>query len=246
VVVDHCSVAWFGDEGFIANTGDMSDPLGNVTVSWSIFAEGLKDPGTMTDPCVPYGCDRGAVTVRGEMTSTTSIHHNLLMNNYAANPRVGGDGQFEVVNNVVSGWVEGLAVIPDTGSTGLDVDVIGNHYVNPLGSEFEVYPDTTNASVSIYLEDNLGPNRTNDDDPETAVMPSGNDGLVAASPHTSTGLTVHPAARVQQLVLDNAGATLPCRDVVDAAFVEAVRMGEAKNIEALSETMVDPSFNCAQ
>ena len=91
VIADHISTAW--------STNDLVSVLDstNVTVQWSILADGLYSTNTTNNP---QGC--GSVLRYGY--GALSFNHNLYANNYSANPYLDDNLSLDFVNNVIYNW----------------------------------------------------------------------------------------------------------------------------------------------
>ena len=161
VIIDHCSLSWATDE-VVSTWFDSSD----VTVQWSIIAEGLDD-STHTE-----GPHSKGVLI-GDQSTRVSLHHNLLAHNVDRNPRVKG-GDVDYVNNVIYN-AQRTPVRSD------NKDNITSARFNLIGNFFKYGPDSTwpyeitiqslsSVELGAYVHDNLGPNRPVDSLPDDAVV----------------------------------------------------------------------------
>lgn len=232
VVVDHCSMSWATDE--ILDLGWPGLPgVHDVTIQWSILAEGLKSPASDWDSkgvlAAKAGCER------------VSFHHNLLAHNQDRNPRVGSEGRWDLVNNLVYGPGRSNADLFDLESQPILANFVGNLVrkgpgSHPyLGSELKIYEDGDDGpGFAVYIRDNLGPNRPTGTEPETAILSCftvyGTPPHPACDPlpyivserHDFPPVTTYPAAALMDRLLPAVGATRPVRDAVDTCLVDGV------------------------
>ena len=93
IIADHVSASWSAnDEVSVLNSS-------NVTVQWSIMADGLN-PSSACSPSTNQ--DNGSLLRYG--SGILSFHHNLYADNYNANPRLGDNLSLDFVNNVIYDW----------------------------------------------------------------------------------------------------------------------------------------------
>jgi hypothetical protein len=248
VLIDHVTAAWAMDENMDAWGSE------DVTFQWSILAEGLVQGGHEKGPH-----SMGSLQGGGARRITT--HHCLFTGNVDRNPLVygprpaapgeaslpAGPWRFDVVNNLVYNYWNGAKT-----RLGAQVNFIGNHFLPgpqtaPQRAEILVAPSDPPATV--YLHDNLGPNRGADDAQEALLwLPD------AAAPHgfrrwsrdwaaaggfpaqylaetpfpapRAARVRAEPAAQVRDSVLASAGAWP--RDREDLRLVEEVRQGQGR------------------
>lgn len=254
IMIDHCSCEWGLDENisFYRHMFDIKDgngrlknPTVNVTIQNTISAKALDN----------WNHSFGS-TIGGE---NTTFMRNLWSSNAGRNPSIGWGGVFNFVNNVIFNWEYRTA---DGGDFTMMCNFINNYYkpgpvtpknkpiayriVNPEGRSGDMLPwrqfgrvyatgnivegndDVTrdNWAGGIQLTDKDGYQGTQED---MRMMRSN-------EPFEMAPLTVMAAADAFSWVLNNAGATLPCRDIVDQRITEEVRTGEPyyiKNYEKL-------------
>lgn len=240
IIIDHCSTSWGLDENIslyrhMYNPGagyqDEKLPTVNITIQNTISAEALDT----------YNHAFGS-TLGGE---NCSFMRNLWACNAGRNPSIGWFSVFNFVNNVVFNWkhrtIDGgdyrsqyniinnyfkpgpitpkddpvghRILKPESGRSKLKYREFGRAYVT--GNIMEGYPKITannwDGGVQVEDMDNAG---------EYAVD------MRVEKPLPMPRLTIMPAKDAYQYVLDNAGATLPVRDAVDARVVEQVRTGK--------------------
>ncbi|MET0392624.1 MAG: polysaccharide lyase [Chitinophagaceae bacterium] len=239
IMIDHVSATWGLDENmsmyrhmYNDSTGAIEQKLGtvNITIQNSIFGEALDT----------WNHAFGS-TLGGE---NCTFMRNLWANNAGRNPSIGWNGIFNFVNNVVFNWVHrsvdggdyraqyniinnyfqpgpatpknnvGHRILkPESGRSKLKYHVYGRAYVN--GNIMEGYPEITkdnwNGGVQVEELPNAGEYKAE---------------MKWDTPLPMPALTILPAADARKYVLENAGATLPKRDAVDARIIEQVRTGK--------------------
>lgn len=211
IVVDHCSLSWAVDEN-LAVTGNSRD----VTVQWSVIAEGLHDS---THPKGPHSMG-DLIGSRGDV----SLHHNLYAHNDARNPRIGGGPKtVDFVNNVIYNF--GSMAGRLSARRLVRVNYVGN-VVRPGPSS---HPDAVALGmpnpypVEVFARDNVLPRRgLVDDDFE---------GTLVKARHPAPPVTTSPAQDAYEAVLRSAGATRPRRDAIDARIVASVRERSGRVID---------------
>jgi hypothetical protein len=213
VVVDHCSFSWSVDE--VVNTWyDAHD----ITVQWCLMSEGLHEPKDRK------GAGSKGPLFGGKGSDRISVHHCLMAHNVGRNPMVKAGGLVDLVNNVIF-VPRTVAAVVDGELGTCHVNLVGNTVVAPNGDGL-VYGVAVLGPrpVSLYVQGNLGPHRTSDDQPDALFVSPQNVGrnrLAArreAPPITSTSAVV-----AYDAVLAGAGCALPRRDAVDERVVADVR-----------------------
>lgn len=259
IMIDHCSCEWGLDENisFYRHMFDMHDgkpmekkPTVNVTIQNTISAKALDT----------WNHAFGS-TIGGE---NTTFMRNLWADNTGRNPSVGWAGVFNFVNNVVYNWVHRTA---DGGEYKSMFNFINNYYKpGPLtdkdspvghritksesrskglfpfkqfgrvyadGNIMEGYPEITrdNWNGGIQTADKDGET----DETELALMRSN-------EPFEMAYLTVMGTEQAYDWVLSNAGATIPCRDIVDQRICEEVRTGIAYYVQDYEQKVKDNPY----
>lgn len=241
VILDHNSFAWAQDD-----TGTWNF-VHDVTWQWNILAEAKN---THTGPLDMKGINgkgnnHGVEPGNGMALSNISIHHNFLVNNFARNPALSGNGPIELVNNLIYNYAAFGTQIQNRGG-GTRLNIIGNYYkAGPdtfanryalLVDQAMIYDVGTysleQTSESMYVHDNLSPQRTASSQPEwnvvgycastgvycTAAAPSSFQ-RTTPWPSSRFPITISSAANVPAIVLSGVGANLPSRDTTDARLV---------------------------
>jgi pectate lyase len=203
VIVDHVSTSWAPDENLNLHRTNY-----NVTVQWSILAEGL----------MPHS--KGTLTC----SSTTScqsltLHHNLYISNRDRNPNVNStpDGAIDFINNVVHN--------PKTEFVEVWAQV-GGSWVNLVGNSFRKGPSTWNGAHAIGYHDGgaTGSPRIYQagNASEVPLLAPEAAPLVSVKPVRPLSVGKEDAARAYRRVLGAAGAGACPRDAVDRRLVAEV------------------------
>ncbi len=228
IIIDHCSMSWAVDEvgSFYDNT--------NFTMQWCILSESLFE-SQHNKGRHGYGGIWGG--------HGATFHHNILAHHSSRNPRFNGSRytkrpDLELVdhrNNVIYNWINS-----SMGGEAGSHNMVANYYkfgpATNTGSIRHriVSPGFTDADPlgKWYIADNFVTGNTT---VTTNNWNGGVQGLTASQLEQARALEPFPFAPVHTQtaqeaflsVLENAGATLPRRDIVDARIMEEVRTGTA-------------------
>lgn len=181
------------------------------------------------------GNNHGVEPGNGMALSNISIHHNFLVNNFARNPALSGNGPIELVNNLIYNYAAFGTQIQNRGG-GTRLNIIGNYYkAGPdtfanryalLVDQAMIYDVGTysleQTSESMYVHDNLSPQRTASSQPEwnvvgycastgvycTAAAPSSFQ-RTTPWPSSRFPITISSAANVPAIVLSGVGQIYP-------------------------------------
>lgn len=239
IMIDHCSCSWGLDENisfyrhmFDPGAGIKEEklPTVNVTIQNTISAQSLDT----------YNHAFGS-TLGGE---NCSFVRNLWADNAGRNPSIGWNGVFNFVNNVVYNWnhrsVDGgdytalyniinnyykpgpvtskgnvghRILKPESGRAKLGYLVFGRVYAN--GNIMEGYPEITkdNWAGGIQVEEQ----------PDTKGY---TENMKWDKPFPMPQFPIMSAQEAFDFVLENAGAYLPKRDIVDQRVLKQVKTGE--------------------
>ena len=259
IMIDHCSCEWGLDENisFYRHMFDLNDgkpkrktPTVNVTIQNTISAKALDT----------WNHAFGS-TIGGE---NTTFMRNLWADNTGRNPSVGWAGVFNFINNVVYNWVHRTA---DGGEFKSMFNFINNYYKpGPLtpkeslvghrfikaesrseglfpfkqfgrvyanGNIMEGYPEITkdNWTGGIQIDDH----NAEIDETVMALMRSN-------EPFNMPYVSIMDTRGAYQWVLNYAGATIPCRDIVDQRICEEVRTGKAYYVEDYEKKVKDNPY----
>ncbi|MBR5820514.1 MAG: polysaccharide lyase [Alistipes sp.] len=252
IMIDHCSCTWGLDENisFYRHMYDMSEgfyqartekyPTVNVTIQNTISAKALDT----------YNHAFGS-TLGGE---NASFMRNLWASNVGRNPSVGWNGVFNFVNNVLFNWhmrtvdggdytamfnminnyykpgpatpknspVSHRILKPESGRSKHPYKQYGRVYAhgNIMEGNAEVTADNWNGGIQVEERHNAGE--------FTEQMRSN-------KPFAMPYVKIMSATEAYDYVLNNVGATIPCRDKVDEIIVNEVRTGEIYYEKKLSK-----------
>jgi hypothetical protein len=243
IMIDHCSCEWGLDENisFYRHMLDMKDgkerqktPTVNVTIQNTISAKALDN----------WNHSFGS-TIGGE---NTTFARNLWASNTGRNPSIGWGGVFTFVNNVVFNWLNRTA---DGGDFRMMCNFINNYYkpgpvtpkgdpvayriINPEGRSGRMFP--WRQFGRVYASGNVieGNEKVSHDNWAGGIQLIDKDGYKGTSEDMQmmrsneqfemAPMSIMPAKEAYCWVLENVGATLPCRDVVDQRIIEEVRTG---------------------
>ncbi len=237
IMIDHCSCQWGCDENIsfyrhmYPTKGEKRAklPTVNVTIQNTISAKGLDT----------WNHAFGS-TLGGE---NCSFMRNLWASNTGRNPSIGWNGVFNFVNNVVFNWLHRTA---DGGDHTAMFNFINNYYkpgpATPNGSikerilrvQSRKTPDGILMYPRVYATGNIveGNDRVNKDNWNGGIQIDGVEGkdyvigqIRFNDPFAMPFITTISAEETYDYVLQNAGATLPKRDLVDQRIIEEVRTG---------------------
>ena len=259
-MIDHCSCEWGLDENisFYRHMIDIKDgkerqktPTVNVTIQNTISAKALDN----------WNHSFGS-TIGGE---NTTFMRNLWASNTGRNPSIGWGGVFNFVNNVIFNWQHRTA---DGGDYTMMCNFINNYYkpgpvtpknkpiayriVNPEGRSGKMLP--WRQFGRVYAAGNIveGNDVVTRDNWAGGIQLTDKDGYKGTSndmqmmrsdePFAMAPLTVMGAEEALTWVLEHAGATLPCRDIVDQRIVEEVRTGVPYYIKDYEKRVKDNPY----
>jgi formylglycine-generating enzyme required for sulfatase activity/pectate lyase len=238
VIVDHCSTSWSTDEVF--------SPEGrNITVQWCIIAEGLDRSFH------PKGKHSKGSIIRGFDAGIT-FHHNLYAHNADRNPKMESIANLpglllDFCNNVIYDWGY------QSGYSGVDygrLNYVGNYLrAGPSTGKrdrFAFRPGGERTKVFIAGNELAG----------DAAATANNELLIkwdgpslqqvlVTEPFPAPHLTTQPVAEARRLVLAQAGATLPRRDLLDQRLAREAEAGTGKIINSQEDVGGWPALGSA-
>ncbi|MCB0640740.1 MAG: pectate lyase [Phaeodactylibacter sp.] len=230
VMLDHLSTSWSVDECMSVYHCD------SITVQWCIISESLSTSNHA----------KGAHGYGGIWGSNYgTYHHNLFAHHSSRNPRMAsGSGNTDHRNNVIYNWgfqsLYGGERVEKRSETYIfsNFNIVGNYYKpGPATLPGEVQYRIANPSYrnetdfgNWYIADNLveGNTLVSADNWQGGVqteLPLEQIRLHEAWP--SMRIEQQTAEAAYQLVLAQAGATLPTRDAIDIRILQEVRGGYA-------------------
>lgn len=238
VILDHCSIAWGCDETL--DIGPYGGSVYDVTVSWSIIAQGLDDPAPESNH--GYGFN-----VHGKYGATThtrvSSHHNYVAHFRDRLPYVTYNAFVDWRNNVVYNWQGRLSqqvqqlngyttranfisnyskTGPLTGSVTCGSTCGGIFYCGTAGN---CLASASEAAQQLYTSGNAG---CGGNDAYTGwssgatFLSNISTGFYRSSPHATTDIPVTTTTMTldyAKTILASVGATKPSRDSIDVGFV---------------------------
>lgn len=228
VVLDHISASWGEDE-----TVSIWAGAHDVTISWSIIAEGLRQSRH------PKGAHSAGLLI-GDRSYNVSVHHTLLAHNDIRNPLVKEGGTHDFVNNVVYNWGT-LAVEVKADESNTFLNFVGNLFLPGPSTKAGLYEIILEENIDprLYLAGNLGPHRPEGSLDEWALVglgygeqPAPAHPFRSPAPFPAPPVTALPAQEALDLVLTQAGATRPVRDPVDERIVQEARLGTGRIIDS--------------
>ncbi|BCS84828.1 hypothetical protein prwr041_07210 [Prevotella herbatica] len=242
IMIDHCSCEWGLDENisFYRHMFDLGDAIGsrkeptvNVTIQNTISAKALDT----------YNHAFGS-TIGGE---NASFMRNLWADNTGRNPSIGWGGVFNFVNNVIYNWVHRTA---DGGEFSTMSNFVNNYYkpgpLTPKDSNVGwriVKSESRSGKLfpfkqfgRVYADGNIveGYDAITKNNWAGGIQTADKDGDLAEDelaimhskePFVMPHITILPNDQTFDYVLNNVGATIPKRDIVDQRVVDEVRTG---------------------
>jgi hypothetical protein len=252
VVIDHVSVTWSLDENF--STYLPKGVMTNVTVSNSLFAEGLKysiHAEDDTDPLTPRKGHSMAALIDHKITNMTFIG-NLFAHNHDRHPRMKeAITNFEWLNNLIynyggiSSW-NGMNMTASPTLAGNKINFVGNFYKKGFNSPSPNFPNihwekSTPLSTRVYAKDNIGPARPTN---------SGDEWAISELPETMRSLTpLFPISSVirepvsnSERVLATGGARPWARYASDSRIVREAETSTGTHKDCVAECPAGAGF----
>ncbi len=237
ILIDHCSASWATDENLTMTHA------GRSTVSYSIAAEGLDYANPQQ---TPPNHSEGGLWGSAAPDGRSSMHHMLFAHNRLRNPRTTAGADIPPVltlyNSVVYNWSE---YATHTGSQRVFLQWLANMYVpgpdtpaatRSIGFQFHGDPgarvfargNVLEGSPAATADNRLAVGHNN----KFKNMPAAEKAaMVVDQPFAELPPGLQTAGQALATVLDEAGATLPARDSVDARIVASVRHRTGRVIE---------------
>jgi hypothetical protein len=223
LIIDHCSMSWSVDE-----TASFYDNE-KFTLQWCLISESLDNAGHPKGPH-GYGGIWGGTGV--------SFHHNLLASHTSRNPRFCGaryhpdtmDSELvDFRNNVIFNWGFNSSYGGEMGKQ----NMINNYYKSGPATKQSVRNRIVEPYDSLgrwYIDGNYVDGYP---DVSTNNWQGGVQGKYAksseirvSSPFPTADVLTQSAEEAYILVLKNAGAILPKRDVLDERIVNETKTGK--------------------
>lgn len=254
LIIDHVSASWSVDETMSIYHCE------NITVQWCLVSESMYHSNHV----------KGAHGYGGIWGSNYgTYHHNLLAHHGSRNPRfASGSGYTDYRNNVIYNWGYNSAYGGEKQQKGNPkfnfsvINMVANYYKpGPSTIPGEVTHrianptsrDLANDFGKWYVADNVvhGNTAVTNNNWSGGVQPQHGSSYLAGfkldQPFASMPIDQQTAGGAYSSVLDNVGATLPKRDIVDARIVDETRGGYA-TYEGITyeqnKGVADPSKKC--
>jgi len=241
LIVDHVSASWSEDEVMSIYHCD------SITVQWCIISEALFDSNHPDDANTSVDAPHGFGGIWG--SNYGSYHHNLIADNASRNIRMAsGSGYTDYRNNVIYNWGYNTCYggenqqVGDSRFSFSKFNIVNNYYkpgpaTEPGERAYRIinpsFRNNTSDFGKWYVAGNVieGNNKVTTDNWDGGVQPKGgkaNLNLVKLEKAwSSMPINQQSAKGTFNLVLQNAGATLPKRDPVDTRIVNDARGGYA-------------------
>jgi pectate lyase len=232
IVLDHCTVMWATDENI-----SITDLARNITVQWSIVAEGLFR-STHRE-----GAHSMGALFHQDATRMT-FHRNLFAHHNYRNPQVASRGVLEWINNIVydTGSAAGILQTQNAADRNF-VDAIGN--VNKLGPSsdhagsrfrYSWREGLTVGVSSLFVRDNLDWNRTNNQSDQRLVVAPALWKWITGQRHVTTSdVPIASPTDAYETVITEAGARLPCPSESERRIARETREGTGSFIDHPNE-----------
>lgn len=237
VIIDHSSFEWGTDEN-LSLTGNNR----NITVQWSIIAEGLLKHS--------MGSIIGAA-------GGVSVHHSLYAHNGTRNPRLGGIGGRNPIidfrNNAIYDW---------RGNSGYNsweavrINYVGNYLKPGPSTPPKVRGRAMNPGsrfTRLYIADSVIEGLPEQSADNWLMVEPGTDNWIkgqnvretcgVTAPFPVPPVSTQTAASAFEEILRSAGATLPVRDAVDRRIVYQVRSGTGRLLERPEDAGPRPIYS---
>jgi hypothetical protein len=216
-VVDHVSASWAIDENV-----STWYPLKNVTISNCLISEALNNS------IHPKGNHSMGILL-GDGAHNMTLVGNLFAHNAERNPRIKGDVEAVIINNVFyNSGGQNFSVIGHNSGPNL-VTVVGNIFLagpnTPAKSKPLAFTNETSEGSKVYFYYNQTPEVINFLSPYAVPTP----------PIWHESLAISPLSGIEEQVLSKAGARPADRDVIDTRIVNEVRNREGKIIDSQSQ-----------
>ncbi|MDD3320565.1 MAG: pectate lyase [Paludibacter sp.] len=235
IILDHISASWSVDETMSVYHND------SITIQWCIISESMFNSNHV----------KGAHGFGGIWGSNYgTYHHNLIADHGSRNPRMAsGSGFMDYRNNVIYNWGYNSCYGGENQQVGTPrfnfskFNIVANYYKpGPATQTGNVSyricnPAMRNNETSDfgkwYVAENVvvGNEKVTADNWDGGVQPSGGDKnlpfVKMEKPWEAMPINQQTAEKAYELVLQNAGATLPKRDIVDTRIVNDARTGVA-------------------
>jgi hypothetical protein len=225
LILDHVSASWSVDETMSIYHCE------NITVQWCLITESMFNSNHVKDM-------HGFGGIWG--SNYSSYHHNLIAHHSSRNPRfASGCGNTDYRNNVLYNWGYRSCYGAEAQQKGNEkfnfstINMVANYYkpgpatAPDKKAEFaDPSSRGDNDNGRWYVADNFmqgSPSVTVDN----WIGVRGSSYIKLDQPWDAMSINLQTAEEAYKSVLNNAGATVPKRDVVDARIIGEARNGTA-------------------
>jgi hypothetical protein len=235
VVFDHCSASWSEDECFSVINSH------HITIQYCIIAEALNHSHHQEGHGVQ---DHSMGSILEAAHGGISLHHCIYASNRTRNPKPSGvsgtDAIVDLRNNVIYNWGDRASYT--SRETEVDVNYIAN-YLKPGPSSKQVPAILVQSEkVKVFITGNIMIGNEEGTKDNRKLVKSDYDGTVVDQEFPVPPVHTEDAAEAYKSVLENAGATLPRRDAVDARIVAYIQEGKGKIIDSQKEVGGWPEY----
>ncbi len=224
-IIDHCSMSWATDEVM------SSFGASNITVQWSIIAEGLSRSFH------PKGEHSKGSILSGDGGIT--IHHCIYAHNSARNPRVHG-AQLDFRNNLIYNWGYRCGY---TREAPCFVNYVNNYFKpGPSTREkqravlFEAGDDTLrmmwSGNVLEGFPEHTLDNRNMLRPPKNMPTEEAMTKIMAPRVFDCPPVATDAAEKAMARILAGCGAVWPRRDLLDERLMREIERGEGRIIDS--------------
>lgn len=221
VVIDHCSLSWAIDEIGSTNYQGVHD----VTWSNTLFTEGLWNSLHNEQP-------HSMGLLIGSHSRRIAVIRNVFAHNHDRNPVVSKDVSALVANNFVYDPGQFAIVMYNGRSCCPSLATIENNSV-VFGVASDEGMPAVHITTKVHKDSRVFVTDSGEIEDQRGV-------LVDERPVTVSPLTLVPAAELEPLLLDSAGAWPADRDEVDARVIAEIRAREGGPIDSPSEVGGQP------
>ena len=229
MILDHISASWSVDETMSIYFCE------NLTVQWCMISESMYHSNHVKE-------NHGFGGIWGGNYS--SYHHNLIASHSSRNPRfASGCGNTDFRNNVIYNWGYNSAYGGEKQQTGdanhafSNINMVANYFkpgpaTSPGDVSYRIInPSTRNGDADYgkwYVADNVmvGSAKVTANNWDGGVQPS-SAALKLNEAWAAMPINQQTAEDAYYNVIENVGATLPKRDVVDTRIINDVLTGTA-------------------
>ncbi len=228
IIIDHISAFWGVDETI--DSGSFND---NITIQWSIIAEGLHDS-------IHSEGKHSRGIVIAEDSHNITLHHNLIYRNYKRNPLI-QSSDADVINNVIVNPQYQVFIQPFKGA--VRANFISNYFRSFYHKRPPIrvydYNKGYDGISGVYYRDNYDlyfrkENNLSEENIRILHQHKSSASIEhikdMETPYSFLSPVYESVQDSYLLVLDNVGANYPKRDSADSRVIDVVRSGVVPKI----------------